>query len=133
MKLSNTTRRIVTEDYPKEYRQLIDKLGFTINPFFNSLVDIFNKKISFTDNFNAQIIELELTAPVSTTIKNPLNTNVGSIIVLKISNLTDSSALLTTAPFVEFNTLQDNQVQIRNITGLSSNNKYLVKMLLLAE
>jgi hypothetical protein len=135
-KLNSGTRRITTEDYPKENRELVDKLGFTINPFFNSIVDAFNKNLSFTDNFNAQIVELEFNAPVSAnqeTIRNPLKGNVGSIVVLRVQNITNSNATLTSAPFVEYSILQNNQVQIRNITGLTATNKYLIKLLLLAE
>jgi hypothetical protein len=135
-KLSSGTRRITTEDYPKENRELVDKLGFTINPFFNSIVDAFNKNLSFTDNFNAQIVELEFNAPVSSnqvTIRNPVKGNVGSIVVLRVQNITNSNATLTSAPFVEYSILQNNQLQIRNITGLTASNKYLIKLLLLAE
>jgi hypothetical protein len=135
-KLSSGTRRITTEDYPKENRELVDKLGFTINPFFNSIVDAFNKNLSFTDNFNAQIVELEFNAPVSAnqvTIKNPVKGNVGSIIVLRVQNITNSNATLSSAPFVEYSILQNNQLQILNITGLTASNKYLIKLLLLAE
>jgi hypothetical protein len=135
-KLNSGTRRITTEDYPKENRELVDKLGFTINPFFNSIVDAFNKNLSFTDNFNAQIVELDFTAPVSAnqlTIKNPVKGSVGSIVVLRVQNTTNSNATLTAAPFVEYAILQNNQLQILNITGLTAGNKYLIKLLLLAE
>ena len=132
-KLVNSVRQITTEDYPKESRSLVEKLAFTLNPFLNSIVDAFNKNLNFVDNFSAQEMDIELTAPVSTnrvTVKPSLKSPCRYILTLRVDNLTNGNTPLMGAPFIEYKILDDGQVQFTNITGLVTGNKYLVKLLL---
>lgn len=128
-------KRILKEDYPKEYGDLVEKLGFVLNPFLNSVADAFNKSLSINDNLNATDTEIVFTAPVTAATPVSVKTeHIGvtrGITVLRVDNLTNNNEILTQSPFCQFKNINLNQLQITNITGLTSGNKYRLRVLML--
>lgn len=128
-------RRIIKEDYDKQYGSLIDSLGFVLNPFLSAVADAFNSNLTFNDNFNATDTEISVTAPVTSalpvTIKTQQKGINRGILVLRVDNLTNPNEILTQAPFCQFKNLDINQIQITNIIGLTPGNKYTLRVLLL--
>ncbi len=133
-KISNL-KKIVNEDFPQENRTLTTKLAFIINPFFDSIVNALNKNLTFNDNLNAQDTTITVTAPLSA---NPffLKTDLKGICkgssILQVTNLTNNNAVLTEAPFMEFDLVSNTEIKIKNITGLTSGNKYSIRIVLFA-
>lgn len=133
-KLTNKVRRLDAGDFPKENKDLVTKLGFIVNPFFNFITDVLSNKLSFKDNMNAEVLDISLTAPINPTntlsIKTNLKTPCIGVLCVYIRNESNQAAVLTTPPFFEW-TQDGNQVIIHNITGLTSGNDYLIRVILL--
>jgi hypothetical protein len=133
-KLTNKVRRLDSGDFPKENKDLITKLGFIVNPFFNFITDVLSNKLTFKDNMNAEVLDISLTAPINPTnqlkIKTNLKTPCIGLICVYIRNETNQSATLTTPPFIEWSQ-QGDQIILNNITGLTAANDYLIRVILL--
>lgn len=124
----NTIKRLVIEDYPKNYQDLLQGLFFVLNQYLEQVYSLFNKGLNFNDNFQALDTEATFTAPANNfKVQMTLKQNPKGCMVLRVDDLTDSSAILTSAPFVQF-TNSSNEVIINNITGLVSGHKYRVRL-----
>jgi hypothetical protein len=126
--------RLKKEDVDEQFRPLVDKIGFSINNFAEQVLNALNKKLTITDNLNQELKELTLTmgasgAPTeSIQFKNELGINIKGMIVARVENVTNPSSYPATAPFVtwdETNFL----VTVKNITGLTSGNKYKIRLI----
>jgi hypothetical protein len=124
-------RRLRTDEFPSKYRDLTDKLVYGINQFFESTYNALNKRLTFADNFQAMDIEVSVNTPVdannTVSFKNTLGVPIRGVIIRRVDNNTDSTAL-TAAPFVEFEN-GTNQVTITNIVGLADNKTYTLRLL----
>lgn len=129
--------KILTEDFPEKYRELVSKLAFTLNPFLDNLVESLDGNLSFTDNIDSEIKELVVRPDVDLPLKVKTELNFcNSIIVTRITNLDNTSAVLASAPFVEFTNRDEGGfklIEIKNITGLVTSNKYRIRLILLNE
>lgn len=129
--------KLLTEDFPSKYSDLVGKLAFVINPFLDNLVEALDGRLNFTDNLDAEVKELRITP----TSDLPLRIRTGltfcdTILVGRVTNLTNTSATLTTPPFVEYSNVEDGaarQIEITNITGLVTTDTYRIKLILLNE
>lgn len=126
-------RRIFKSDYDEDDQALVEKLSVTINNGFEMLYNALNRKLTIGDNFAATVkdIEMEVDArgvPTRTAAFNiTFDGRVGQIVVGRIDNLTNAQALLTGAPFVLFRQ-NDKLVEILQVTGLSANQTYRVRL-----
>lgn len=129
--------KILTEDFPSEYRSLVDKLAFTFNPFLDNLVEALDGRLTIADNLNAEVKEITITPETDLPLKVKTKLNFcNSIIVTRVTNLDNTVALLSSAPFVEFDNKDEagsKLIEIKNITGLVTNNKYRIRLILLNE
>lgn len=128
MKL-NVTKRIVTEDFAKEDQELVNKLAFTMNSFFEQVAQGFNKNLTIEDNFNMELKEIVLTVDASgiptttAAYQSTLRTKVRGHIILMARNVTDPTVYPTGAPFITF--MQNEKiVTIQHVTGLQAANSY---------
>lgn len=134
MKL-NTFKRIIKEDVKEEYRELVEKLAFSINPFAEEVVKALNKNLSVSDNFNQQFRDVMVEVDSSGIPKQALQfkTNLISgckgIITLRAINTTSSTTYPTGYPFLTFTEL-NGILTVNHITGLPANNKFTLKILL---
>ena len=129
--------KILTEDFPATYRDLVSKLAFALNPFLDNIVEALDKGLSISDNMDGEIKEVTLTPDNDLPLKLRTNLNFcNSVLVSRVTNLTNTSASLTSAPFVEFKN-KDEQgfklIEITNITGVDVTNKYRIRLILLNE
>lgn len=132
MKLSNF-RRILTDDFAKEYQALIEKLCNYINPNTELVYTALSNRLTFTDNFDATVKIFSVTVdangtPTSTTtiplnIVNNTTPKASGSLVIKADNLTNSNVYPTGGVFLSF-TQSGNIITITNITGLPANNKF---------
>jgi len=128
-------RRISSQDFSPDDRPFVDKLGYVLNPFLESIVNALTKQLNFSDNFNVSELSVNITAPVVQTNKIKLLTGLNvpcrSILILHVQNNTNNNTLLTSAPFIEFNNISNNQIEIKNVLGLVPGNSYTIKILAL--
>lgn len=138
MKL-DSVKRILVEDFPSKYRDLLDPLLGIVNNFMENVTVLLTKNISFEDNILCQVKEIDVTAPIAPstpyTFRNEIGNRVGAfqcrgIIVKNVLNLTDNTPL-TGAPFISFANTQQSQIRIDNITGLTSGKKYRITIICL--
>ncbi len=129
--------KILTEDFPATYRDLVSKLAFALNPFLDNIVQALDKGLTITDNLNGEIKVITITADndLPLQIRTSLN-SCNSILVSRVTNLTNTSATLASAPFVEFKNKEEagfKLIEITNITGISVTDKYRIRLILLNE
>ena len=125
----DNTRRIVREDYDKEYHGLIDRLGFILNSFMEQTVRQVNVNLD-ESNLKADIITIKITVnscgvPIGNNlIKSDVIRPIGTT-VISATNKTDGNVFPTTHPFITFTFgLSPRVLKIRNISGLQANNEY---------
>lgn len=122
-------RRINKGDYPTDAQSVIDRLAPGVNNGFDVLFDALNNKLTLSDNIAGSLVTVDVTvdatgAPKTRTFFKYSSTNspIG-VLVLRAQNLTNSSVYPTQAPFISF-TVDNNVVNIVNVTGLQANNVY---------
>lgn len=133
MKL-NVTKRIIKEDFKKEDQELIDKLAFALNSFFEQVAQGFSKNITIEDNLNMEIKEVVLTVDASgfptttAAFQSALRTRVRGLTVLRAINQTNPGTYPTGAPFVSFEQ-NNNLLTIQHVTGLQPAESYKLQIL----
>jgi hypothetical protein len=121
-------KRLVDTDFPKKYNDLLPNLFGAINQFIDQMSYALNKSLTFADNFAAVDTQIEITGNgAGTTVKWPYSIPCKGAMVLMATNNTNTSAVLTTSPFIEFES-SVGQITIKNITGLAANNKYTLRV-----
>lgn len=123
-----TTKKIKTNDFPQEYKTLIEKLGFSLNPLFDQLEQAFNKRID-VDNLRGleyKTLDIEvdgLGIPKSNaTLLTELD-NFKGFDVIQVTDLTGASTRPTATPFVTWD-LNNKTITIRHIAALPANIKF---------
>ncbi len=123
-------KRLQSQDYNKKYNDLTDQLFFVLNPFMDTITQAFNNRITFPDNIDCLDITLDITAPVtSLKVKNTRDGQFRGSQVLSCTNKNDVTDPLVGAPFVQFTSTTDGQLNITNITGLTAGKVYTIRIL----
>lgn len=128
-------KRIVTEDVKEEFRELVSKLAYSINPFAEEVIEALNKNLTSEDNLNETKKEVTVTVNSSGTPTTPLQfktdlsrTSFG-IDVVKAENITNSTTYPTGHPFLSYSEV-NGVITVNNITGLPANNKFKLKLII---
>ena len=121
-------KRLQTQDFNKKYNDLVDGLFAILNPFMEVITQSLNKRLNYNDNFDCLDITLDVTAPVNLKIKNSQGGQMRGSEVLYCVNKNDNSDPLIGAPFVQFLNGDNDQLQITNITGLTSGKTYTIRI-----
>ncbi len=127
MKINNL-KRLIKEDFPEEYQELVDKLGFALNPMLEQVSNAFNKNINF-DNLSREVLTVTLenatggSLKAVTQIKTSLSGRIIGLNIIRAENLTNSVVYPTNAPFVSWS-INGNIMTIQKVTGIQDNNKY---------
>lgn len=128
-------KRLISEDYDKQYASLVEKLGGALNAFCDDVFNAFNNNLSIDDNFNQ--VKKSITVTVNATgtpatplkFKSGLKSNCYGITVVAATNQTSASTYPTSYPFFSF-TQSDGIITVNNISGLQANNIYLLSLIL---
>lgn len=122
-------KRLQTQDFNKKYNDLTETLFAVINPFMEVITQSLNKRLNYSDNFDCLDITLDVTAPVvGLKVKNTQGGSMRGAEILSCLNKNDPSDPLLGAPFIQFQMAQDGQIQINNITGLTSGKTYTIRI-----
>jgi hypothetical protein len=134
-------RRIRTEDFDPEYRQLIERISYALNEFQDQTIFNLSKGIDF-QNLNQDLKDVEVTIDASGALVNPptIRTDLKSkprlVFIGNAVNLQNPTVLPASMPFVSFTsdtTANGNIVRILGITGLPNNSQYRLTLLIIGE
>jgi archaellum component FlaF (FlaF/FlaG flagellin family) len=134
-KLDNP-QRIVLEDFEDDQRAMAEKIANVLNPFMENVFNILNKNVDLA-NLKMEVVSFKVRTNASGTPNkttqfsstNFANTSNGYVVYTK--NLTNSTIYPTTAPFVSFVPQGGNIYKVVNVTGLTVNDEYEVRLLLI--
>lgn len=122
-------KRFQSQDFNKKYTDLTDGLFAILNPFMEVITQSLNKRLNYSDNFDCLDITIDVTAPVTgLKIKNSQGGQMRGCEVLSCVNKNDPRDPLLAAPFVQFVSADNDQMQITNITGLTAGKTYTIRM-----
>lgn len=125
-----TTKKIKTNDYPAENKNLIEKLGFSLNPLMDQLESAFNKGID-VDNLRGtdyKILDTEvdsLGVPKYNSVLSTSLDNFRGYTVTQVIDLTGANTRPTACPFVSYE-LNGKVVTLRHIAALPANIKFRI-------
>lgn len=124
----NNQKRIIKEDFPDKYQDLIDALAFALNPFLEQVTNALNKNID-TDNLvddyvtiSVENVSGNLKMPVE--IKNTVKTRLKGISCIQAQNTTNTNVYPTSAVFVVYTITSNNIIKVLKVLGLPDNNKF---------
>lgn len=133
-KISNL-KRIIKEDFPEEYQELIDKLAYSLNPFLEQISNAFNKNINI-ENLSREFITVtvenvggNLKIPVQ--FKTSLSGRIQGFNIIKAENITNPAIYPTQAPWITW-TINSNILTIQKVTGIPDNNKFRLTLELIS-
>ncbi len=122
-------KRFQSQDFNKKYADLTDSLFGILNPFMDVITQSLNKRLNYSDNFDCVDITLNIVAPVANMkVKNSQGGVFRGAEVLSCFNKNDPNEALDGAPFVQFTMASDGQIQITNITGLTTGKTYTIRI-----
>jgi hypothetical protein len=127
-------KRLLKEDFPEEAQKWTDTLGGIINPAFEAITRAFNKDITFTDNINCQVkdIEVEVDAQgeprTTTAFKSELKGLSKGIFCIRATNISGGTALLSGAPFITFSE-NNGTVELLQVTGLPASTRFRLRII----
>lgn len=129
-------KRIIEQDYPEKYQDLIQQISVPLNYGIEVLYNLLNGKLTFKDNIASTIKELDVQVdntgkPLApTVIKKTSSDRIEGIIVVRAQNLTNSTTYPSGAVFISYTETTENII-INNITGLQPNNFYRINVIAL--
>jgi hypothetical protein len=125
-------KKLRTEDFDSKYQDIISKVAFVVNPFFDSIYYVLNGNIDF---FNLNRAAVSVTVSIDSSGKLIGNPQVKTSIVTKIkglnvinavnSNSTDTYPV--SAPFVSWSA-SGGIITILNVTGLQNSSEYVLTL-----
>ena len=131
MSFMDSPKRIIADDYQEEDRELIDRLGQTLNFFMEQTTNTINGRLDF-DNLNRQLIQISviIDSNGSPITGGQFSTTQGIIGIntIRAVNTANSSIFPTTTPFVNFTSNGRTTYTIQNISGLQAGQPYTLTL-----
>jgi hypothetical protein len=129
MKLNNITQ-IRAEDFDPELQETMEQLGTVLNTFMQQVVELADGRVDF-ENRVESIIQFEVTVdssgnPIQNNKVKTKNSSIRGFDVIRAYNLTNSNIYPTQKPFVNYKEVGSGVIEMQNIVGLQSDNKYLL-------
>lgn len=121
-------RRIVSEDFPQKYNDLLDKLLYPINSMIDSVSSALNNGLTIADNMSAQETVLTVSAPLTEPIffKSSLRGPCRGIICIQ-AEIVGNGSPVTGQPFFTFEN-SGTQIKVTNITNLVAGTRYNLRI-----
>lgn len=127
-------KRLLTQDYQKEFQKLIDTLSVSLNSGIESLYEALNNNVSLKDNIKCTV--KNVTLQVDSQGKPKVTTSFLLDIKGKIYGISSINAVNSTNPntyplggqTISF-TQNDTIVTITNVTGLQQNDTYVLTLI----
>jgi len=135
MSLLGNPKRIVKEDYPAKYHDLIEGIGFVLNSFMEESTAVLNGNVDF-DNLAQEKLTFDMTADGSgTPIGNALFktgiANPSGIQVIRAIDKDNTSIFASSQPFISYSPQDDTRIiKVNNITGLTASRTYRLTVII---
>lgn len=125
-------RRIIPEDYDKEFRDVANGIAGSYNEFADEIYGVVNGQLDF-DNLARRMISVDVTFDSSGNPKTPvlINTGLSFVSMLhvgKIQNLTTPTARISQIPYIDWTHQGSGLVKINYATGLTAGAKYRITL-----
>jgi hypothetical protein len=133
MKLNNV-RQIRAEDFDDEYNDLVSGLASILNSFMQEVVELSEGRVDF-ENRPEVLRTFEIAVnPSGVPIQAPFKVATGKnringAQVIRAINLSNSNGFPTSQPFLNFNPLGGDIIQVLNLSGLRPGDKYLISVI----
>lgn len=130
----DNAKRIIKEDYPTKYHDLIHQLGFVVNTFMEQATDQINGNLDF-DNLSQDIVTFDIVVngsgvPVG---NNLFKTNVSlprGFNVIRAIDKNNPGSFVTNQPFISYTPQTDTRViRIDNLVGLVADRVYTLTVI----
>lgn len=122
--------RILSEDFPSNYNDLLSKLLYPINNMIETVSNAFNNNITVADNMAGQETELDITTlPTSANpiyFKSTMRSPCKGIICIA-AEVNGNGTPPTGQPFFTFENAGRN-IKVTNITNLTSGTRYTIRI-----
>lgn len=127
-------KRLLSTDFKKDYKSLIDQLGLSLNNGITVLYDALDRNISLRDNIKSTVRDVVVSVNSNGTPKQTAAFTLDSpgkidaVLVGLAVNQTNSSIYPLNGPFVTGNQ-GTTFFTITNITGLTPNDNWLLRII----
>lgn len=122
----DSVKKIIPEDFESQYREIIKRLAFVLNPFMDQTVSALSKKITIKDNLTSVTYDLTLAAGVSTvTVAWPYNDKPTAVF---IGNLSKSTGAAPSSAFSLSSYQRDKKIDLTFI-GLDASTAHKVTVI----
>ena len=127
MPFLDTVKRITTEEFKPEDREVAERIGNIYNYFAEQVTNVLNGNVDF-DNLQRSLLEIEVIVdgngnPIRKT-QFSTTTGLRGVTVIRAVNTTNRVNYLQGQPFVSFSSSGTGLYTIDNITGLNSGENY---------
>jgi hypothetical protein len=127
-----SVKRIITEDFPEDSQETVEKLAVSLNFFMEQVTQALDKRLDFK-NLNRELKTLVVTVDgdgvpaILTQYKSGLSSRVAGHNCINAINTTTPANIPSSSPFISF--VQNNDlVRINFITGLTPNEVYTLTL-----
>ncbi len=127
-------KRIITNDYPAENKEFVEKIAGPINDSFNELYFATNGRLNLSENLfcTVKLIDVTVNASgvptTSTTFTLDKQASVTGIQVIYAVNQTNTAIYPTGQPFISFTPIS-NGILINHVSGLQANQRYTIRLI----
>jgi hypothetical protein len=134
-------KRLKSEDFPEEQRELVDRIAGSLNDFVEQTIFLLTKRVDFK-NLNQTIASVNITSGSTNTtdgsirspvtIKTDINGRIVGTVLINLVNKTNPIALPTNQPFVSY-TINQNLITIQKVYGLNNTSEYTLTLLIIGD
>lgn len=123
MRLDNV-RFLRAEEFEPEMRNNISRIASIINPFMQEVFDLTDGRIDFENTVQSfRTVQITVNSSGNPVGTNQLNlgtdaTQIKGLQVIRARNLTNQSIFPTGQPFISYTTVNQQLIQVNNITSL---------------
>lgn len=124
-------RRIVEDQIANKYPELREALLSPLNNFMESVTRSLNKRLTFEDNFDAQVSSYVANGSYPVRIKWTRFSKPIGVWIVSAQRTDGLSASLSSAIYLDWTFNQENQIEIASTVGLgdSSSDEFLVTVI----
>jgi hypothetical protein len=127
-------RRILEQDYPQQYQDIVRQLSVTLNYAFDTIFQLLNGKLTFADNIASTVKEVSVKVDAAgipqtkVTITKSSTDKIAGIIVARVINADNSTIYPTGGVTISYTETVDSII-INHITGLQANSNYNINII----
>jgi hypothetical protein len=123
-------KRLNSEDFKPDDRELVTQLSYHLNPILESLSDACTGNLTFNENIKGNIVELDDVNSSTSNITINVNFSFNGLYLISVFNKTDINGGVTSCPYVQWSK-DGSGFKIEKILGLIDSKQYNIKILVI--